>query len=104
MSDVREVKVRLVPDGRDGLVAYASCIYHGVGLNDIAVRRDAHGALFLTFPRKVSSTGHPHPIHWPLSREVAAEFERAIVGQLRRLAGITSDTETAQTTNEKSHP
>lgn len=91
MSDIREVKVRLVPDGRDGLVAYASCVYGGVGLNDIAVRRDESGRLYLTFPRKVSSTGHPHPIHWPLSREVAAEFERAIVGQLRRLAGLPAE-------------
>jgi len=95
MSEVREVKVRLVPDARDGLVAYASCIYHGVGLNDIAVRRDADGRLFLTFPRKVSSTGHPHPIHWPLSREVAAEFERAIVGQIRRMAGLPAEDATA---------
>jgi DNA-binding cell septation regulator SpoVG len=95
MSDVREVKVRIVPDGRDGLVAYASVVYHGVGLNDIAVRRDADGRLFLTFPRKVSSTGHPHPIHWPLSREVAAEFERAIVGQIRRMAGLPAEDATA---------
>jgi hypothetical protein len=92
-----------VPDGRDGLVAYASCIYHGVGLNDIAVRRDADGRLFLTYPRKVSSTGHPHSIHWPLSREVAAEFERAIIGQLRRLAGLPPDTGAAQAASEGGH-
>lgn len=95
MNDVREVKIRLVPDRRDGLVAYASCVYGGVGLNDIAVRKDADGKLFLTFPRKVSSTGHPHSIHWPLSREVAAEFERAIIGQLRRLAGLPAEDATA---------
>jgi len=95
MSDVREVKVRLVPDGRDGLVAYASCVYGEVGLNDIAVRRDDCGRLYLTFPRKVSSTGHPHPIHWPLNRDVAAAFEHAIVGQLRRLAGLPAEDATA---------
>ncbi len=85
---ISEVRFRFVPDGRDGLLAYASCRYHDVVLNDIAIRRDETGRLFLTFPRKLSSTGHPHPIHFPLSREATAEFERAILGQLRRLVGV----------------
>jgi DNA-binding cell septation regulator SpoVG len=87
MHDIGEVRIRPVPNGSDGLVAFASCRYHQIVLNDIAVRKDASGRLFLTFPRKVGSTGRPHPLHHPIDRETAAQFEAAILGQLRRLVG-----------------
>jgi DNA-binding cell septation regulator SpoVG len=87
MHEISEVRLRPVPSGSDGLVAFASCRYGQVLLNDIAIRRDASGNLFLTYPRKVGATGRPHPLHHPITREAAAQFEEAILGQLRRLVG-----------------
>lgn len=85
--EIAEVRIRPVPNGSDGLLAFASCRYGGVLLNDIAIRRDSAGHLFLTYPRKLGSTGRPHPLHHPLDRETADAFEAAILGQLRRLVG-----------------
>ena len=84
---ITEVRIRPVPDGRDGLVAFASCRYGDVLLNDIAIRRDDSGRLYLTYPRKLSSTGRPHPLHHPIDRETAARFEAAILGEIERLLG-----------------
>jgi len=87
MHAITEVRLRPVPRGTDGLIAFASCRYINVLLNDIAVRRDAEGHLFLTYPRKLGSTGRPHPLHHPIDHETAAQFDEAILGQLRRLVG-----------------
>ncbi len=84
---ISEVRIRPVQDGTDGLVAYASCRYGGVLLNDIAIRKGSDGQLFLTVPRKLASTGRPHPLHHPLNRETADQFEDAILGQIRRFLG-----------------
>ncbi len=84
---ITEVRIRPVPDGRDGLVAYASCRYGDVYLNDIAIRRDDTGHLFLTFPRKLSSKGRPHPLHYPIHQEAAEQFDAAIIGEIERLLG-----------------
>ena len=84
-TTVSEVRIRPVPNGSDGLIAFASCRYGGVLLNDIAIRRDASGRLFLTYPRKLGSTGRPHPLHHPIDHETAGQFEAAILGQLRAL-------------------
>ena len=84
-AEVTEVRIRPVPNGTDGLVAFASCRYGGVVLNDIAIRRDAAGGLFLTYPRKIAATGRAHPLHHPIDRGTAAQFEAAIIGQLRGL-------------------
>jgi DNA-binding cell septation regulator SpoVG len=85
--EITEVRLRPVPNGSDGLVAFASCRYGNVLLNDICVRRDESGHMYLTFPRKVGRTGRPHPLHHPIDHETAAQFEGAILGQLRRLVG-----------------
>jgi len=85
LPEISEVRIRFVPDARDGLIGYASVRYHDVLLNDISVRRDERGQLFLTFPRKLSATGRPHPLHHPLDRPTAAKFEAAILGRLREL-------------------
>jgi DNA-binding cell septation regulator SpoVG len=85
--EIAEVRIRPVPNGSDGLLAFASCRYGGVLLNDIAIRRDATGNLYLTYPRKLGSTGRPHPLHHPIDRETAEQFEAAILGQLRQLMG-----------------
>ena len=87
MHTITEVRIRPVPNGRDGLVAFASCRYGGVLLNDIAIRRDDSGHLYLTYPRKLASTGRPHPLHHPIDRETADQFEAAVLGEIRRLLG-----------------
>lgn len=84
---ISEVRVRPVSNGTEGLVAFASCRYGNVLLNDLAIRKDETGRLHLTFPRKVGATGRPHPLHHPIDRETADQFEDAILGQLRRLLG-----------------
>lgn len=84
---ITAVRIRLAPDSTSGLVAFASCVYGGVLLNDIAIRRDQAGHLFLTFPRKLAASGRPHPLHHPIDRETAAQFEAAVIGQVQRLLG-----------------
>ena len=84
---ITEVRIRLAPDSGSGLVAFASCVYGGVLLNDIAIRRDQAGHLFLTFPRKLATSGRPHPLHHPIDRQTAAQFEAAVIGQVQRLLG-----------------
>ncbi|MCK4415292.1 MAG: septation protein SpoVG family protein [Candidatus Eisenbacteria sp.] len=84
--EIGEVRIRPI-NGSDGLIAFVSCRYHRVMLNNIAVRRDESGRLFLTFPRKLGSTGRAHPLHHPIDRATAAQFEEAILGQLRKLVG-----------------
>jgi DNA-binding cell septation regulator SpoVG len=81
--EITDVRIRLAPDGSSGLVAFASCRYGGVLLNDIAIRRDTTGHLFLTYPRKLAASGRPHPLHHPIDRETAAQFEAAVIGQVR---------------------
>ncbi len=84
---IAEVRIRLAPDSTSGLVAFASCVYGGVLLNDIAIRRDQTGNLFLTYPRKLAASGRPHPLHHPIDRQTAAQFEAAVIGQVQRLLG-----------------
>ncbi|MFH2053327.1 MAG: hypothetical protein ABIK96_12760 [bacterium] len=84
---ITEVRIRLAPDATSGLVAFASCRYGGVLLNDIAIRRDRTGHLFLTYPRKLAASGRPHPLHHPIDRQTAAQFEAAVIGQVQRLLG-----------------
>ena len=87
IKEISEVRIRPVSDGRGGLVAFASCRYGDVYLNDIAIRRDDTGHLFLTFPRKLSAKGRPHPLHYPIHREAAQQFEEAIIGEIEVLLG-----------------
>jgi len=84
---ISEIRIRPVADGRDGLIAFVSCRYHDVLLNDVAVRRDENGRLHLTWPRKLGATGRPHPLHHPLTKEAAAAFDEAILGTLNNLLG-----------------
>jgi len=88
--DISEVRVRLIPDGRDGLLAYASCRLGDYLLNDIAVRRAKDGNIILTYPRRLSSSGKPHYIHSPVNRQMADTLSDAIIGKLREMAGVES--------------
>ena len=85
LHGITEVRIRPVSNCTGGLVAFASCRYGGVLLNDIAIRRDESGHLYLTYPRKLASTGRSHPLHHPIDRETAAQFEAAVVEEIVRL-------------------
>ena len=87
MSAISEVRVRLVPNGQDGLLAYASCRLGDYLLNDIAVRRAKDGNIILTYPRRLSASGRPHYIHSPVNRRMADALTEAILGNLRALLG-----------------
>jgi len=80
---ISEVRVRPVPNGGDGLIAFVSCRYGGVLLNDIAIRRDPSGSLFLTYPRKLGSSGRAHPLHHPIDARPP--------GSSRRPFSVSSD-------------
>ena len=43
---IAEVRIRPVPNGSDGLVAFASCRYGNVLLNDLAIRRTSPATCF----------------------------------------------------------
>jgi DNA-binding cell septation regulator SpoVG len=88
--EITEVKIRVAP-GTDGLLGWASCVVNRtLVVNDIAIRRGKDNSLFLTYPTKVSGQGKRHPTYFPIDRETSQAFEDAIVGELRRLAGLTA--------------
>lgn len=85
---VTEIKLRFVEDGKDNLIAWASCVLNGtVVLNNIGVRRGHDGGLFLTYPNKVTAAGTKVTFFHPISREASAVLERAILRRLAEIAG-----------------
>jgi DNA-binding cell septation regulator SpoVG len=94
---ISEVRFRFAP-GQNGLLGYASVRLGDHLLNDISVVRAADGNVICTYPRRFSASGHPHYIHQPLNREMAAALEEAIVGKLRRLLDGTQTMNSEGTT------
>ncbi len=85
---VSDVQLRFVEDGKDGLLAWASCVIDGaVYLNNIAIRRGKDGRLMLTYPAKLTAAGTRYYLFNPVSSEAAAVLEAAIVGKVRELIG-----------------
>ena len=86
--EVSDVQLRFVPDGRDGLLAWASCVIDGaVFLNNIAIRRGRDGRLMLTFPAKITAAGTRIYLHNPINAQAAAVMRDAIIGAVRELLG-----------------
>jgi DNA-binding cell septation regulator SpoVG len=84
---ITDIKLRLVEEGKDGLVAWASCVIGGsIILNNIAVRRGQDGNLFLTYPAKQTAAGTKYNYFNPISREAADLVERAIMSRIRELS------------------
>lgn len=85
---ITDIKVRLVDDGTDGLVAWASCVISGaIRLDNIAIRRSARdGALFLTYPTKRTDAGDKYPYFNPISSAAARAVEDAVLARLAALA------------------
>lgn len=84
---VSDVQLRFVEDGKDGLLAWASCVIDGaVYLNNIAVRRGKDGRLMLTYPAKITAAGSRYYLFNPISKEASTILEDAILRRLAELA------------------
>ena len=84
---ISDIKLRFVENGKDGLLAWASCVVNGaIFLNNIAVRRGRDGGLLLTYPAKRTAAGAKYHIFHPINADANAQVEEAIVGALAKLA------------------
>jgi DNA-binding cell septation regulator SpoVG len=85
---ITDIKFRLVENGTDGLIAWASCVVaHAIKLDNIAIRRSARdGALFLTYPTKRTDGGAAYPYFNPISSEASKAVENAVLARLSALA------------------
>jgi DNA-binding cell septation regulator SpoVG len=80
---VTEVKIRLVDEGTDGLIGWASCVINGaVYLNNIAIRRSRNGEMMLTYPCKRSQSDQKYFYFNPITREAHRVLDEAILGKL----------------------
>lgn len=96
---ITDVKVRIVDDGTGGLVAWASCVLSdAIRLDNIAIRRGHDGALFLTYPNKVSGSGK-HPYFNPISSGAAKAVEDAVLARLASLARLAGNPASGATHN-----
>ena len=86
-SNITDVKLRIVDDGKDGLLAWASCVVNNsIFLNNIAVRRSRDGSLFLTYPAKRTSGGERYQVFNPISVQAANTIQNAVLARLAVLA------------------
>ena len=84
---ITDVKVRVVDNGTDGLLAWASCVIAGaVKLDNIAIRRSRDGSLFLTYPAKRTNAGDSHQYFHPISVEASEAVQDAVLARLASLA------------------
>lgn len=84
---ITDIRLRLMEAGADGLIAWASCVVSGaIKLDNIAIRRGKDGALFLTYPTKLSAGGEKHPYFNPISQEAAQAVQDAVLARLATLA------------------
>lgn len=92
---ITDIKVRVVDDGSDGLLAWASCVVsNSIKLDNIAIRRGRDGSLFLTYPTKQSSKGPRHPYFHPITPGAAKTVEDAVLTRLASLARLSGETST----------
>jgi len=90
--DVSEVKIRLVDEGADGLLGWASCVVNGaLYLNNIAIRRARSGELVLTYPCKRSHSDQKYFYFNPITREAHRVLDEAILGKLERRERVWSE-------------
>ena len=83
---ITDLKFRFVEGGKDGFLAWVSCVVNGaIFLNNIAVRRGQDGNLMLTYPAKRTSAGSRFYFHNPIHAEAAAVIERAIIGTMQKI-------------------
>ena len=84
---ISQIQLRLVENGKDGLLAWASCVINSaLHLNNIAIRRGSDGVLFLTYPAKRSAAGDRYSYFNPISSEAADAVRDAVLARLATLA------------------
>ncbi|MGD9547798.1 MAG: hypothetical protein AB7V45_09665 [Candidatus Krumholzibacteriia bacterium] len=86
--EISGIQVRLVENGTDGLLGWASFVLSGaVRMNSVAIRRGRDMSLFLTFPgKRHEGSGTTHHYFYPISREAAEALQNAVLTQLTSLA------------------
>jgi hypothetical protein len=60
-----------------GLLGYLTMKVGGLRIDGITLRRDAAGGLRLSYPERIDSRGHRHPLVWPLDAATRAAIESA---------------------------
>jgi len=84
---ITNIKIRLVENGTNGLLAWASCVVSGaIKLDNIAIRRSKDGSLYLTYPAKLTSGGKKYHYFNPISAEAASTVKEALMSQVAALA------------------
>ena len=90
---ITDIRLRFVENGRDGLLAWGSCVVNSaIQLSNIALRRDQEGRLKLTYPAKKTPSGVRYYFFNPINVEASEIFEKAVFGALREI--ITHDSTT----------
>ena len=85
--EVSGIQIRIVQNGKDGLLAWASCVLNdAVHLNNIAIRRGHDGRLMLTYPAKRTGAGSRYYYFNPISSEAADAVRDAVLARLAVLA------------------
>ena len=89
---ISDVKVRLVENGTDGLLAWASCVVSdAIKLDNIAIRQARDGSLFLTYPAKITANGDRYNYYNPISVEAASAVQDAVLARLVSLAKAAAE-------------
>ena len=82
--EINDIQLRFVNDGKDGLLAWVSCVVNNaLALNNIALRRGKDGSLILTYPAKRTAAGSRFYYFNPLNSDTARQIEHAVLTQLR---------------------
>ena len=88
---ISDVKIRLVENGTDSLIAWASCVIaQAIKLDNIAIRRGRDGGLFLTYPVKRTSDGNKHNYFNPISGRASQAVQDALLARLASLARLSA--------------
>ena len=72
---------------RDGLVAFASCLFNDtLALNSIAIYSRADGNGYrLVFPTKILPNGKQINLFYPINKEIGTIIEKAIITEFEKL-------------------
>ncbi len=90
---VSGINIRLVENGRDGLLGWASFVVSNfIKLDNVAIRRGRDGSLFLTYPAKRIS-GESHQYFHPISVNAANAVQNAVFSRLATLAKAAAEAE-----------
>lgn len=70
-------------DGLAGLLGWATIEVGGLAIEDVQVRRDRKGRVYLSFPTRLGKHGDRRPLVRPLTNDARIEIEREVIDALR---------------------